>query len=189
MSDNFSPGFLSHRLDALREFQDVHRTPVTESTETPAAALLSLEQAVADAPAEYADYLFEALACYAGGQYRAAVLMTWSAVVQHLYSTAGGHIGGIKAFEAANIARYGSSNAYRQIKKIDDFLYLKESQFLQLAEDAGMYNKNARVLLTERLTLRNLCGHPTQYKPGHEEVVIFIESLVLNVLGNNLLNW
>lgn len=186
MSDTGSPEYMQRRLDALREFQDVHRAPATEPIETPAAALHSLEQAVASAPAEYADYLSEALACYEGGQYRAAILMTWSAVVQHLYSTAEGHS---SAFEAANSSRYGSSNAYRQIQKVDDFLYLRESQFLQLGEDAGMYNRNTRLILTERLKLRNLCGHPTQYKPGHEETLIFIESLVLNVLGSILLNW
>ena len=115
--------------------------------------------------------------------------MTWSAVIQHLYSTAERHSGGTRAFETANSSRYGSSNSYRQIKKADDFLYLKESQFLLLGEDAGMYNRNARLLLEERLKLRNLCGHPTRYKPGREEVVIFVESLTLNILGGALLNW
>lgn len=189
MSDAESLQYLQLRLEALRTFQDVHSVSATDQTDATAVALDSLEQAAARAPAEYADYLSEALACYGGGQYRAAVLMTWSAVIQHLYSTAERHGGGIVAFETANSSRYGRSSSYRQIKKADDFLYLKESQFLLLGEDAGMYNRNARLLLEERLKLRNLCGHPTRYKPGREEVVIFVESLILNILGGTLLNW
>jgi hypothetical protein len=44
-------------------------------------------------------------------------------------------------------------------------------------------------MLEERLRLRNLCGHPTGYVPGREETVIFVESLVLNILGGTMLNW
>lgn len=76
-----------------------------------------------------------------------------------------------------------------ELKKQDDFLYLGERDFLQLGEDAGMFNRNARKVLQERLDLRNLCGHPTQYRPGREETVIFIESLLLNVLSGAWLNW
>ncbi len=52
-----------------------------------------------------------------------------------------------------------------------------------------MFNKNARQLLDERLKLRNLCGHPTGYTPGREETVVFMESLLLNVLSGSWLNW
>lgn len=115
--------------------------------------------------------------------------MVWAAVVQHLYSTAGSHRGGVKAIEIANKARYGHSKSYREMRKTDDFLYMGESNFIQLGEDAGMYNRNARVLLHEKLKLRNLCGHPTGYTPGREEAVVFIESLTLNILSGSWLNW
>jgi hypothetical protein len=106
-----------------------------------------------------------------------------------LYSITGARSGGIKAIESANFARYGSSKNYRTIRKVDDLMYLKESQFIQLGEDAGMYNRTARKLLDERLDLRNRCGHPTGYKPGRGEVVIFIESLAQNILSGSMLNW
>lgn len=178
------------RLAQLRTFQESFRQPIADiEKQAPNAALRSLDEAVAIAPSEYEEYLREAVACYAGGQFRAAVLMIWAATMQHLYLKVSSHTGGLKAFEQANAARFGQSKGYRPIRKSDDLLYLKDVHFIQLGEDAGLYNRNARQLLEERLRLRNLCGHPTRYKPGREEVVIFIESLLLNVVGGSLLNW
>lgn len=178
------------RLAALRAFQERFGAEVADvTTQSPALALHSLHQAAQSAPVQYRDYLGEAVACYEGGQYRAAILMVWAATVQHLYDAVATHHGGLKALEAANASRYGASKAYRTVSKGADLLYLSESQFIQLAEDAGLINRNARQVLTERLNLRNRCGHPTGYRPGREEAVVFIESLVLNILSNSWLLW
>ena len=178
------------RLTALRTFQQLHEAPVTDrATQSPAVALKSLNDALAAAPPDYRDYLVEAVTCYEQGLYRAAILLVWAAVVEHLYIVASSHANGINALEAANLARFGKSRMYRQIRKKDDFLYLGEANWLQLAEDAGLMNRNARQMLIERLNLRNRCGHPTKYKPGREETVVFIESLLLNILSGQMLNW
>jgi hypothetical protein len=187
--DALAPGVV-RVLDGLRQLQEEFRAPVADvEHESPAAALTSLEDAVAGAPAAYRPYLEEAVQCYEHALYRGSILMVWAAVMQRLYDVAGNHSGGVKAFEAENKNRYGASRNYREIKKADDFLYLADSAFLQLGEDAGMYNRNARKMLIERLDLRNRCGHPTGYTVGREETVIFIESLLLNVIGGGQLNW
>jgi hypothetical protein len=184
------PYLVEELLAGLREFQDRFGPPASDlAAEAPAAALHSLEAAVAAAPRSYRPYLEEAVACYSAALYRAAILMTWSATMRHLLLSVETRAGGVKAIEACNRTRFGASKGYRQIKKVDDILYLRESQFIQLGEDAGMYNRNARKLLAERLQTRNLCGHPTGYKPGREETVIFVESLMLNVLGGSMMNW
>ena len=178
------------QVDRLATFQASHPIPVADSDlESPSQALQSLVEARAAAPSEYADYLHEAVAAYENGLYRAAILMVWAATVEHLYGVVKDHQGGISAVEAANLARYGSSKTYRKVKKVDDLLYMSESQFLQLGEDAGLFNRNARQVLIERLNLRNRCGHPTGYTPGREEAVVFIESLTLNILTGSWLNW
>lgn len=188
MSRTVSDGMPS--LASLAEFQRLHSLPVKDSArEAPAQALHSLREAAAAAPPEYIDYLDEAVRCYEGGMYRASVLMVWSACMQHMFSVIEGHRGGIKEMEAANNARFGQASGYRRIRKVDDLLYLKESAILQLAEDASLINRNARDLLEEKLKLRNRCGHPTRYKPGREETVIFIESLIVNIIGGVMLNW
>jgi hypothetical protein len=182
---------VEHLLGGLRQLQAEFGEEIADvEQESPAAALESLEDAVAQAPKDYRPYLQEALECYQHGLYRASILMVWAAVMQHLYSVAGSHRGGVSEFQKANKLRFGNAKRkYREIKKQDDFLYLGERDFIQLGEDAGMLNRNARKVLHERLELRNLCGHPTQYRPGREETVIFIESLVLNVLTGSWLNW
>lgn len=177
-------------LAGLREFQDRYGPPASDLTsEAPSAALHSLESAVLAAPANYRPYLEEAVACYSAGLYRASILMVWSATIGHLLATIHGRAGGVKAIETANAARFGEARGYRAIRKVDDILYLKESQFILLGEDAGMYNRNARRLLGERLETRNLCGHPTGYVPGREETVVFVESLLLNIVSGAMLNW
>jgi hypothetical protein len=188
-ADSSTPD-LQQLLAGLRQFQAQFGGEVVDATqESPAAALDSLESAIATAPSDYRPYLEEALECYRRGLYRASILMVWSAVVQTLYSKAASHHGGIKEIEKANHARFGQSKKYREIKKQGDFLYVGEQDFIQLGEDAGMFNRNARQLLHERLRLRNLCGHPTQYTPGREETVIFIEGLLLNILSGSWLAW
>lgn len=179
-----------NRVERLAAFQGAHPIPVRDAAqESSAQALQSLIEARAAAPSEYAEYLHEAVAAYEAGLYRAAILMVWAATVEHLYGVVRSHKGGMKAIQRANSARYGAAKNYREIKKVDDFLYLSESQFLQLGEDAGIFNRNARQVLIERLNLRNRCGHPTGYVPGREETVVFIESLTLNILTGSWLNW
>lgn len=178
------------RIDRLREFQGVYSLPVHDTAvESPAKALQSLKDARQAAPESYSDYLEEAVSAYEGGLYRASILMVWAATVEHLYSRVESHRNGIKDVESANKFKYGESKAYREIRKVDDLRYLKESQFIQLGEDCGMYNRTTRAVLIDRLNLRNRCGHPTGYKPGREETVIFIESLTLNILTSSMLNW
>ena len=115
--------------------------------------------------------------------------MVWAATIEHMYGVVAAHRGGIKKIQAANLARYGTHSKYREVKKKGDLLYLSEEQFIQLAEDAGLINRNARRTLVDRLTLRNQCGHPTQYRPGREEAVIFVESLINNILSDSWLDW
>jgi predicted S18 family serine protease len=68
--------------------------PAADVTQSPALALKTLNNAVAKAPADYRDYLVEAVSCYENGLYRAAILMVWAACMEHLYITASGHANG-----------------------------------------------------------------------------------------------
>src|SRR6266403_2044011 len=101
VADELDPR-VEHLLEGLRQLQSEFGEEVADvAQESPAAALESLVDALAEAPREYRPYLEEALACYQHALYRAAILMVWSAVTQHLYSVVGSHRGGVKAIEAA----------------------------------------------------------------------------------------
>lgn len=177
-------------FERLRTFQEAYSIPVTDvARQAPAAALHSLRDATANAPRNYQDYLNEAVDCYEHGAYRGAVLMVWAATVEHIYSAIEGHVGGYKALEVANKARFGTSNTYRRISKKNDLLYLNDKNFLLICEDAGVFNRNARALLEEKLGTRNRCGHPTGYMIGREEAVVFIESLINNIINDAMMDW
>lgn len=178
------------RFEKLRAFQEAYAIPVTDvSRQAPAQALHSLRDATARAPKNYQDYLNEAVDCYEHGAYRGAVLMVWAASVEHIYTAIDNQQGGFKRIEAANLQRFGASKAYRKVTKKNDLLYLNDKNFLLLCEDAEVFNRNARMLLTEKLDTRNRCGHPTGYVIGREEAVVFIESLINNIISGAMMDW
>ncbi|MFI8524876.1 hypothetical protein ACIGB8_10535 [Promicromonospora sukumoe] len=177
-------------MEQLRMFQDAYRVPVTDiARQAPAQALHSLREASANSPKPYRLYLEEAINCYEAEAYRGAVLMVWSAAIEHIYSKIDARGAGYKSIEAANFERFGASRTYRKIRKKGDLLYLGDANFFLLCEDAGVFNRNARNLLVERLSLRNRCGHPTGYVVGREETVVFIESLINNVINDAMIDW
>ena len=174
----------------LRTFQQAYQIPVADITrQAPAIALHSLRDAAERAPATYRKYLEEAVDCYEVGAYRGAVLMVWSATIEHIYSVIEEHRGGFKAIQSANVTRFEHSNTYKVVRKKNDLLYLTDKSFFLLCEDAGVFNKNARKLLDEALDTRNRCGHPTGFDVGREEAVIFVERLVNNVISGAMINW
>lgn len=178
------------RLERLRTFQEAYSIPVTDlSKQAPVEALHSLRDATRGAPKSFQDYLDEAVDCYENGAYRGAVLMVWSATVERIYSAIDDRPGGIKAIETANKARFGASRAYKRIGKKNDLLYLNDKNLLQLCEDAGVFNRNAKKLLEEKLDTRNRCGHPTGYVIGREEAVVLIESLINNIVNGAMMDW
>jgi hypothetical protein len=148
-----------------------------------------LREAASKAPTGYRDYLNEAVDCYENGAYRGAILMVWTAAIEHLYSVIQIHKNGIRELEKANVARFVNSPSYRKIAKKNDLLYLNDNNFLLICEDAGVFNRNVRKLLSERLSTRNMCGHPTGYVLGREEAVVFIESLINNIISGAMMDW
>lgn len=164
--------------------------PVSDvAKQAPAQALHSLREAAERAPVSYRAYLEEAIDCYEANAFRGAVLMVWAATIDHIYSVIQSHQSGFRLFEAANSARFQGSNSYRKISKKNDLMYLNDKSFFLLCEDAGLLNKNARVLLDDALNTRNRCGHPTGYMVGRDEVVIFIERLINNFISGAMLDW
>jgi hypothetical protein len=115
--------------------------------------------------------------------------MVWAATIEHIYSVVEEHQSGFKLLETENIKRFEKSNNYRKITKKNDLLYINDSSFFLICEDAGVFNKNARSVLDDSLKTRNRCGHPTGYAVGREEIVIFIERLITNIISGAMIDW
>lgn len=127
------------------------------------------------------DYVAEALDCHEIGASRAAVVMSWIAVVQHLRLLI--ERKGIQVYERAYRARYHTSKT-RIATKRDDLAYFDDSKLIQVCEDIGLLDRNERIVLTnECLGLRNKCAHPSKFRPGPLKVNAFFEDVASIVLS------
>ncbi len=107
---------------------------------------------------------------------RAAVVLSWVGAVwilqNHVLDKA------LKAFNAALTARFLKA---KPIKTIKNFAPLSEADFLQVCEDAGIIDKAEKKQLTQRLDLRNDCGHPNSLTIGEHQAASHLELLLQNV--------
>ncbi|HEX03997.1 MAG TPA: hypothetical protein ENH10_02430, partial [Bacteroidetes bacterium] len=106
------------------------------------SALESLLQSIADQ--EVSDYLGEAITCLSVGALRAAVVFLWAGTIRKIQQDC-------VACGASNLdaAIHKHDPKARNIKKIDDLSYVKESILLLAAQDLGLFDKNEKATLTD----------------------------------------
>ncbi|HEV2350705.1 MAG TPA: hypothetical protein VG028_12755 [Terriglobia bacterium] len=117
-------------------------------------------------------YIEEAVDCLSIGALRAGVVFLWAGAVRTLQERVF-----TKGIAPVNAAIQIHDPKARQIKKLDDFQYIKESILLLAAEGVGVVDKAERTTLEENLNLRNKCGHPNKYDPGIKKASSFIEDV------------
>jgi hypothetical protein len=122
---------------------------------------------------EIADYIHEAVKCLSVGALRAAVVFLWAGAVREIQRLVIS-----KNTKKVNISILRFDSKARNVKKIDDLSYIKESKLLLVAQDLGIFDKNQKDMLEDSLKLRNKCGHPGKYKPGPKKVSSFIEDVI-----------
>jgi hypothetical protein len=122
-------------------------------------------------------FMQEALECFENDLNRAAVVFSWVGAVWILQNYI--VTNELRAFNAAGRVRFGSD--YKAIKNMKTFARMKESDFLQLCEDAGVLDKTEKNQLAARLDLRNACGHPNNFVVEQLTAASHIEILLLNV--------
>jgi hypothetical protein len=124
-------------------------------------------------------FVEEAVTCFDAEAYRAAVVLSWVGaayiIQEHIVSK---HLA---AFNTAGLSRFKS--AFRPIKLVKDFGAMKESDMLQLCQDAGILDKAEKQQLQARLDLRNHCGHPNSVIVAEHVVASHVEMLLLNVFS------
>lgn len=117
-------------------------------------------------------YIEEGIDCLSIGALKAGVVFVWAGAVRTLQERvlAAG-------LPQANAAIQTHDTKAREVKKLDDFQYIKESTLLLAAEGVGVLDKAERTTLEENLNLRNKCGHPNKYDPGIKKASSFIEDV------------
>lgn len=117
-------------------------------------------------------YIDEAIDCLSIGALKAGVVFVWAGAVRTLQE----RLLAIGLPQVNSAIQVHDSKA-RQVKKLDDFQYIKESILLLAAEGVGVLDKAERTTLEENLNLRNKCGHPNKYDPGIKKASSFIEDV------------
>ena len=119
------------------------------------------------------NYLEEGLKCLQVGALRACVVFVWAAAVRIIQEKL---IGSYQTTVNSAIKKHDPKA--RDIRRLDDFAYIKDSVILLAARELGVVDKSQKDTLEEALGLRNRCGHPSKYIPGVKKVSAFIEDLV-----------
>jgi hypothetical protein len=117
-------------------------------------------------------FVEESVSCIRVGALKAAIVFLWAGAVRTLQEKV--ILKGVSNVNAAIVIH--DTNA-RQVKKVDDFQYIKDKTFLLAAEGVGILDKAERGTLESALDLRNKCGHPTKYSPGPARTKSFIEDV------------
>ena len=118
-------------------------------------------------------YLEEGLKCLQVGALRACVVFIWVAAIRIIQEKLIGSY-----LTTVNSAIKKHDPKARDIRRLDDFAYIKDSLTLLAAKELGVIDKGQKDTLEEALGLRNRCGHPSKYIPGVKKVSAFIEDLV-----------
>lgn len=117
-------------------------------------------------------FVVESVTCLNVGALKAAVVFLWAGAVRTLQEKVIA-----KGVSQVNAAILPHDPKARQVKKQDDFQYIKDKVFLLAAEGVGVLDKAERITLEDALDLRNKCGHPTKYSPGPAKAKSFIEDV------------
>jgi site-specific recombinase XerD len=119
------------------------------------------------------DYLKEALTCMTAGSLRAGIIFAWNATILNLRN---------KCFKHGPISLNNSLRKHnpkaKEIKKIEDFAYIKDSLLLMAAQELGEIDKGEKDSLEDCLDTRNKCGHPGKYRPKSLKAASVIEELI-----------
>jgi len=127
-----------------------------------------------DSPKER-DYLIEALSCMQVGALRASVLLIWNACLYNIRQKCID----LNEFKKLNEEAKKQYNKAKQIKKIEDFEHLTDKTTIIVSCNIGVFTKFQKdILIDSCLSLRNKCGHPSDYSPEEFAVKAFIENII-----------
>lgn len=121
-------------------------------------------------------FVEEAIKCHEAKLYRSAIVMSWIAAVDVLYSqVVANHLA------AFNAEAQKANSKWKAAVNEDGLARMGESDFLDRLVPIGVIGKNVKEELAKALKLRNGCGHPNSLKTGPNMVAGHLELLLLNV--------
>ena len=124
-------------------------------------------------------FLEEAVACFEGHHYRAAVVLTWVGAVSMLQDYVMTH-----KLAEFNLEAGRRDSRWRNVTVKDGLSRMQEHDFLEVLHAISVIGKNVKQQLQNQcLNLRNACGHPNSLIIGEHTAAAHIEILVQNIFG------
>lgn len=142
----------------------------------------NLSEAIEDISDEHTKaFVDEALQCYRNEFYRAATLLSWVGAMHCMFVFV--HKNKLSDFNVAAKARFDNPPKvkWKDIKTVEGFANIKESNFLQVMADLQLIGSSVKKKLDKQLDLRNGCGHPNGMVVGEHEVAAHLEILIGNI--------
>jgi hypothetical protein len=127
--------------------------------------------------ADAKSFLDEAYLCLRANAPRAAIVMTWVVVVDHLYEFVLAH-----KLPDFNTELSKKNWKLKKVSTKDEFSEIKEKDFIEVCRAASVFSNDVRKILDEKLGIRNTAGHPSTVTIHGGKAANFIEDLVDNVI-------
>lgn len=125
-------------------------------------------------------FLKELIDCFEIGANRAAIVLCWILVVDHLYE----HVlqYHLTAFNAALAKNTDKRVRVSIVSNRDDFGDIPEGKFIEFLRSAGIISNDVRKILDAKLGIRNTSAHPSAVAIKASKVVEFIDDLIENIV-------
>lgn len=124
------------------------------------------------------DYLSEAIVCFRHQAFRAAVVMAWNAVYDHLVTVITNKHA--VAFNAQMSTMFGGKK--KPVATKDDFQRLKESEVVEVCNAGALISKEVAKVLNDKLDKRNSAAHPSGSTIDKLQAEAYISDLIKNAM-------
>lgn len=125
-------------------------------------------------------FLQEAIDCYEIGARRAAIALTWSLTVHHLYEYVLSKK--LNEFNATLAKNTDKRIKITQVAIVDDFSEIPENKFVEFLRSSRIISNDVRKILDAKLGIRNSAAHPSSVMISEVKATDFIIDLVENVV-------
>lgn len=132
------------------------------------------------------EFFKETVKCFDVEAYRAAIILMWSLTVNHLYHFILNHrLADFNLTYSTSTDKTIQENFKKTgyVTRIEDFLEIKESKFIDLCGNASITDKNVNKILKECLDRRNTAAHPSNISFDDATAASHIKMLVTNVIA------
>jgi hypothetical protein len=149
-------------------------------------ATIQADKLLTELPSKISDlaeqaFLDEAIRCFRCKAFRAAMVMTWNLVYDHLCNYILISPERLKNFNT-QLPKIFPKARIPRITNRDDFTELKESEVLQVCRSSNLITSDLFKILKEKLDKRNTAAHPSTVKISPHTAEEYIIDLISNAI-------